>query len=194
VPIADMALLPVFLGWPLMFFPVHVAFLQFIIDPACAIAFEAEPAEPNAMRRPPRRPDEPLYTGWNVTLSLLQGGGVLALCIAMFGSALDRGLAEGAARALAFTTLVVANIALIFANRSWERTIIASLGSPNRFLWLISGGAVLCLALVLGMPALRDLFRFAPVDGMDLLLAIGAGLAGIVWFEIFKLLHKQRRA
>ena len=194
VPIAGMALLPVFFGWPLMFFPMHVAFLQFIIDPACSIVFEAERAEPDAMRRPPRRPDEPLYTGWNVMLSLLQGVGVLVLCIAMFYSALDRGLAEGAARALAFTTLVVANIALIFANRSWERTILASLDSPNRSLWWISGGAALCLALVLGMPALRDLFRFAPVGGMDLLLAIGAGLAGIVWFELFKLLRKPRLA
>jgi Ca2+-transporting ATPase len=194
VPIAGMSLLPVFFGWPLMFFPVHIAFLQFIIDPACSIAFEAEPAERNAMRRPPRRPDEPLYTGRNVTLSLLQGLGVLVLCIAVYGIALDRDLAEGAARALAFTTLVVANIALIFANRSWERTILASLGSPNRSLWWITGGAALCLAIVLGVPTLRELFRFAPIGGMDLLLAIVAGLAGIAWFELFKLLRRPRPA
>ena len=194
VPIAGMSLLPVLFGWPLVFFPVHVAFLEFIIDPACSIVFEAERAEPDAMRRPPRRPDEPLYTGWNVTLSLLQGIGVLALCIATFGIALDRGLAEGAARALAFTTLVVANIALIFANRSWERTVLATIAIPNRSLWWITGGAALCLALVLGVPALRDLFRFAPVRGFDLALAIVTGLAGVAWFELFKWLRRPRRA
>ncbi len=193
VPIVGMSLLPVFFGWPLIFFPVHIAFLEFIIDPACSIVFEAEGAEPDAMRRPPRRPDEPLYTGWNVGLSLLQGLGVLVLSIAMFAIALDRGLDEGAARALTFTTLVVANIALIFANRSWERTILASLGSPNRSLWWISGGAALCLALVLTVPPLRDLFHFAPVGGMDLLVAIAAGLAGIAWFELFKLFKRASR-
>jgi Ca2+-transporting ATPase len=194
VPIAGMSLLPVFFGWPLIFFPVHIAFLEFIIDPACSIVFEAERAEPNAMRRPPRRPDEPLYAGRNVALALLQGFGVLVICIAVFGIALDRGLTEGSARALAFTTLVVANIALIFANRSWERTILGSIGIPNRSLWWISGGAALCLALVLGVPALRDLFHFAPVDSSNLALAIVAGLASIAWFELFKLLRKPRLA
>ncbi|MBK7814854.1 MAG: cation-translocating P-type ATPase [Rhodocyclaceae bacterium] len=192
VPIAGMSLLPVLFGWPLIFFPVHIAFLEFIIDPACSIVFEAERAEPNAMRRPPRCPDEPLYTGWNVALSLLQGVGVLVLGMAVFGIALERGLAEGAARALTFTTLVVGNIALIFTNRSWERTVLATIAIPNHSLWWITGGAGLCLALVLGVPALRDLFRFAPVAFPDLLLAIGAGLAGIAWFEFFKLLHKSR--
>ena len=135
VPIAGLALLPVLFGWPLVFFPVHIAFLEIIIDPACSIVFEAEPEEANVMHRPPRPPAEPLFGGWNLALSLLQGAGVLLLCIAMFGIALDRGLAEGAARALAFTTLVVANIALIFTNRSWEQTILASLHRPNRALW-----------------------------------------------------------
>jgi len=192
VPIAGLSLLPVLFGWPLVFFPVHIAFLQFIIDPACSIAFEAEREEPNTMRRPPRPPDEPLFNRWNLSLSLLQGTGVLLLAIAMFGIALDRGLAEGAARALAFTTLVVANLTLIFANRSWERTILASLRMPNRSLWLITGTAALCLVLVLEVPVLRELFHFAPLDRGALLLAVGAGLASIAWFELFKLVRNLR--
>ena len=118
-------------GWPLVFFPVHIAFLELIIDPACSIVFEAEREEPDTMKRPPRRPDEPLFGGWNLALSLLQGVGVLLLSMAVFGISLYRGLGEGEARALTFATLVVGNIALIFANRSWERTILASLRMPN---------------------------------------------------------------
>jgi Ca2+-transporting ATPase len=114
------------------------------------------------------------------------------LSIAIFGIALARGLGEGEARALAFTTLVVANIALIFANRSWERTILASLRMPNRSLWLITGAALVCLGLVLYFPLLRDLFHFAPLDRGDLLLAVVVGLAGVAWFELFKLFRKPR--
>jgi P-type Ca2+ transporter type 2C len=194
VPIAGLSLLPVLFGWPLVFFPVHIAFLQFIIDPACSIVFEAEREEPNTMRRPPRPPAEPLFSGWNLALSLLQGTGVLILAIAMFGIGLERGLSEDAARALTFTTLVVANIALIFANRSWERTILASLRVPNRALWLVTAAAGLCLLLVLEVPALRDLFQFAPVDGSDLFLAVVAGLISVAWFELFKVIRKPRLA
>lgn len=191
VPIAGLSLLPVLFGWPLVFFPGHIAFLEFIIDPACSIVFEAEREEPNTMRRSPRPPDEPLFGGWNLALSLLQGIGVLILAMAVFGVALARGLAEGEARALAFTTLVVANIALIFANRSWERTILASLRSPNRALWLVTGAAALCLALVLQVPELNDAFHFTPPSSGNLLFAVVVGLMSIIWFELFKLFNHK---
>jgi Ca2+-transporting ATPase len=194
VPIAGLALLPVLFGWPLMFFPVHIAFLQFVIDPACSIVFEAEREEPSIMRRRPRPAASPLFGGWNLALSLLQGAGVLVLAFALFGTALERGLGEGAARALAFTTLVVANLVLIFANRSWERSLLASLRSPNRSLWLITAAASICLWLALEVPGLRELFRFAPVDRHHLLLALGIGLASLAWFELLKRVRKPRLA
>jgi Ca2+-transporting ATPase len=50
VPIAGLSLIPVLFGWPLVLLPVHVVFLELIIDPACSIAFEAEREEPNIMR------------------------------------------------------------------------------------------------------------------------------------------------
>ena len=192
VPIAGLSLLPVMFGWPPAFFPVHIAFLQFIIDPGCSIVFEAEPDETDIMRRPPRPPGEPLFRGQNLSLSLLQGAGVLILSVALFGMALHHGLRENAARALAFTTLVVANIALIFTNRSWERTVFASLRVPNRSLWLISAAAMLCLAIVLEVPVLRDLFHFAPLDGSSFLVALAAGLGSVAWFELFKVVRKRR--
>ena len=192
VPIAGLSLLPVLFGWPLVFFPVHIAFLQLIIDPACSIVFEAEREEPDTMSRPPRRSDEPLFGERNLALSLLQGAGVLLLCMAIFGVALHRGIEEGVARALAFTTLVVANLALIFANRSWELTILASLRMPNRSLWIITAAAALCLALVLYVPLLQNLFRFGTLSGRDLLIAVVAGFASIAWFELFKLMRKPR--
>jgi Ca2+-transporting ATPase len=191
VPIAGLALLPVLLGWPLVFYPVHIAFMEIIIDPACSVVFEAEHAQDDVMRRPPRAPTEALFGGWNLALSLLQGTGVLVLCLAVFGFALHGGLAEGAARALAFTTLVVANLALIFANRSWDETILGSLRRPNRALWWVSGAAAAGLALVLLVPGLRGLFQFAPPDGTHLAIAAAAGVISIGWFELFKRLRRR---
>ncbi|HSN33802.1 MAG TPA: cation-translocating P-type ATPase [Ideonella sp.] len=187
VPIAGLSLLPVLFGWPLVFFPVHIAFLEFIVDPACSVVFEAEPEEADTMRRRPRPPDEPLLGARHLGLGLLQGAGVLALCIALFGLALGRGLGEGAARSLAFTALVVANVALIFANRSRDGSLLGSLRVSNRALWWVTGASLLGLALVLHVPWLRGLFEFAPLAPGPLLLALAAGLASIAWFELLGL-------
>ncbi|HET6371636.1 MAG TPA: HAD-IC family P-type ATPase, partial [Nitrospiria bacterium] len=127
VPIAGMSLIPVLFKWPLVLMPVHIAFLQFIIDPACSIAFEAEPEEDDVMARPPRDPKEPLFGRRLLGISLLQGISVLVITLAVFLIALSRGQGEVEARALTFTTLIVANLGLIFTNRSWSRPIPATL-------------------------------------------------------------------
>ena len=72
VPIAGLSLLPVLFGWPLILLPVHIVFLELIIDPACSVVFEAEPEEPETMQCPPRNPKEPIFTGRTIGLSLLQ--------------------------------------------------------------------------------------------------------------------------
>ncbi len=192
VSVAGMALLPVLFGWPLIFFPVHIAFLEFIIDPTCSVVFEAEKEETNTMRRPPRSPGEPIFSGWNLGLTLLQGLGILLLAMIIFGTALERGVTEGEARALAFTTLVVGNIALIFASRSWERTILTSLHSPNPALWWIVTAAVLLLTLALYVPFINALFHFAQPDPGNLFIAVMAGIISMVWFEVFKLIRKPQ--
>ena len=43
VPIVGLSLLPLF-GGPVLLLPVHVVLLELIIDPACSLVFEAEPA------------------------------------------------------------------------------------------------------------------------------------------------------
>src|SRR5580765_4637910 len=61
VPIAGMSLLPVLFGWPLALLPVHILFLELVIDPACSVVFEAEAEEADVMHRPPRKGGEPLF-------------------------------------------------------------------------------------------------------------------------------------
>ena len=57
VPIAGLALLPLLFGLPILFGPIHIAFLEMVIDPVCSLVFEAETEEDDVMRRPPRPPD-----------------------------------------------------------------------------------------------------------------------------------------
>ena len=150
------------------------------------------------MRRPPRDPREPLFGGRTLALSLLQGASVFLVVLAVFGVARSLGRSDLEARTLTFTTLVVANLALIFTNRSWSRTIPATLHSPNPALWWIVGGALGLLGVVLYTPGLRDLFHFAPPRPVDLAIGLAAGVAGILWFEGLKALglagnHPGRR-
>jgi Ca2+-transporting ATPase len=192
VPIAGMSLLPVLFGWPLVLMPVHIVFLELIIDPACSLVFEAEPEEDDVMKRPPRHPDEPLFSRDIVILGLLQGVGVLAIVLAVFAIAFDRGQGAEDARALSFTTLIVSNLALILANRSRTRTIVQSLRSRNAALPWVLGGATVFLALLLSIPAVRHLFAFSKLHPDDLALCLGAGLFSIAWFEGFKLLRARK--
>ena len=192
VPIAGLALIPVLFRWPLVLLPVHVVFLELIIDPACSIAFEAEPEEANVMKRPPRSPQELLLDRRTVLLCLLQGASVLLIALAVFVIAHLRGESETNTRALTFTTFIIANLALILANRSWTRPIVATLRSPNPALWWVIGGALAVLALVLNIPFARDLFRFSKIHTMDLAICSIAGVFSVLWFETLKIFSHGR--
>lgn len=192
VPIAGMSLLPVLFNWPLVLLPVHIVFLELIIDPACSVVFEAEREEADVMVRPPRNLDAPLFGRRMITFSLLQGLGVLVIVFGVFLTAMLRGQGEWDARALAFTTLIVANLCLILTNRSWSRTILDTLRTPNRALWWVLGGAVFFLGMVLYVPFLRALFRFSTLHPIDLAICAVAGVISIFWFEIFKVIRYRR--
>lgn len=185
-PIIGMSLIPVLFQWPLVLLPVHIVFLELIIDPACSIVFEAEPEEKGIMNRPPRSLKEPLFDKRTIGLSLLQGLVVLVIVLSVFLIALYNGQGELDARTLSFTTLIIANLGLILTNRSWSSTIFTTLRSPNSALWWIMGGAVTFLGFVLYFEPLQSLFSFSFLHLNDLLLCIFAGLISILWFEGLK--------
>ncbi len=192
VPIAGMALLPVLLGWPTVLFPLHIAFLELVIDPACSMVFENEPSEADVMQRPPRDPQAPLFAGMTLALALLQGLGVLAVVLGAYAWSATW-LTEPAARAFAFSALVAGDVALILSNRAVSATLWASLRVPNRTLWAVIGITLGLLALTLYLPWLTKLFFFAPLSGPDLLAALGLGLLSVLWFEAIKLTQRWRK-
>jgi Ca2+-transporting ATPase len=192
VPTAGMAVVPLIAGWPLVFFPVHIVFLEFVIDPACSIAYEAEPANPDIMKRRPRDPREPLLGRQLLWFALVQGLVVLFATAVLYWAALRYGVPEGRARAMAFAVLVIGNTALILSNRSRTRSIIVTLATPNRPLWFVIGGALSGLLLALYVPALRDVFHFEAPAWQELLLATIAAFGGVVLTEIWKRMLRGR--
>jgi Ca2+-transporting ATPase len=171
--------------------PVHIVFLELIIDPACSTAFESEREEPNVMQRPPRDPREPIFGLRTTMTALLQGLSTLLIVAAVFFFALRQGQPETHARALAFTTLIIANLALIWTNRSWTGTVFQSLRSRNTALLWVTGGALVLLVLVLAVPFLRELFRVSTLGLADVSLCVAAGGASILWFEATKLVTRR---
>ncbi len=186
IPIAGMSLLPVLFKWPLALLPVHVLFLELIIDPSCSIVFEVEREESDIMRRPPRSLSAPLFSRSMLIVGLVQGLGILTVVAGIYVFALSQGLGEREARMFAFVSLVVGNLALIFANRSRTHFIFQSWRTGNRALWWVSGAAVVCLGLVLGIPALRDIFQFAPLHRWELALLALAALGSVSLVESVK--------
>ena len=193
VPTTGMSFLPLMFGWPVFLYPVHIVFLEFVIDPACSIAFEAEPAHPATMRRPPRDPKEPLLGARLLWYSFLQGMAVLIAVAVLYFLVLDHGFSEERARAMAFTALVLGNAALILSNRSQSRSIFATLGMPNRALWWVVGGALGGLAVALYLPPMQRIFNFEALAWSDLLLCMLAASAGMLWSETVKVLPRTRK-
>jgi Ca2+-transporting ATPase len=192
VPIAGLALLPLMLGLPILLGPIHIAFLEMVIDPVCSLVFEAEAEEDDVMSRPPRDPDEPLFSGPLIGWSLLQGAFAFGLVAVIFVVAFHRGMPTDEVRALTFFSLVMAIVGLIFVNRSFSASLITALRRPNQALaWVLLVVAVI-LAVTLLWPFASDLFRFGPLHLDDLALTIGAGAVVLIALEFLKPLWRTR--
>jgi Ca2+-transporting ATPase len=191
VPVVGAAFLPIAFGMPPLLLPVHVVFLEFVIDPACSIAFEAEPSEQGSMERPPRDPRAPLFDAGTLVTGLALGASALAAMALVTGWAFAQGRPLDEMRALGFATIVIGNLAMILANRSRERTILGTLARPNPALWWVIGATLAALAAALYVPAAAAIFRFAPLDAPELGIAFGAGLLGVAWLEAVKLARRR---
>jgi P-type Ca2+ transporter type 2C len=173
VPITVLALLPPLLGWPVLLYPPHIVFLELVIDPACSLAFENEPEEPDLMGRPPRPPDESVLSRRALLAALLRGLWAALLLAACYGWALTR-LPPPQAGATAFAALILCNLGLLLSHR--QRGLLAALRMANAVFAAISACALGLLAAVLYVPAVAILFRFEPPPagwlGVALLTAV----------------------
>jgi Ca2+-transporting ATPase len=191
VPIAGMSLLPVLVGWPMVLGPVHVVFLELIIDPVSSIVFEAEPEEPGTMARPPRRPDAPLFDMALLLHGLLQGGVVMLAALGIFQLGIHDAHGQEVARCMAFVTLVIGNLGLVLTNRSMTSSAFRVLARPNRALVLVIITTLTALILAISVPWLRGLFGFAPLAWPRFAEAAGAALVCIVVNDLIGIIWRR---
>jgi Ca2+-transporting ATPase len=190
IPIAGLSALPVLFGWPLILLPLHIVFLEFIIDPACTTVFEAEPEEKDIMQRKPRSIYSRIFNKKAAIIAGIQGIVALILVVAVYQYAVSTGLSINAARTMSFTTIVLTNLALIMTNRSWSQSIVGIFRRPNKAFWQIIGLTILALLLVIYVPPLASLFAFSALSPLNLLICFLAGFGSTGWFEFYKVVKK----
>ncbi len=186
VPIAGMALMPLLFGMPLLLGPIHIAFLEMVIDPVCSLVFEAEKAERGLMRRKPRPALEPLFSGPTVVWSLFQGALVLLMVGAVAWFAPRYGLSEEQTRALSFTALVLGIVALIFVDRATSSSVVKAILRPNRALAVVMVIVLATLSAALFWPWAQGVFDFAALPGAWLALPPLAAFGVLVVLEVVK--------
>ncbi|MDO8285546.1 MAG: cation-translocating P-type ATPase [Rhodoferax sp.] len=186
LPIVGLSVLPVLLGWPMLLMPVHILFLQLVIDPACSVVFEAEPLEAKAMTERPRKPSTRLFDAAVLARGFWQGIGLLGILLVVYVLSRSVSGSENVARAMVFTVLVLSNLGLIQVNRSWAPTSLRGLRVVNQaFVW-ISLFTLGLLAAVLSIPVISQLFAFEVPSPELLLGGFAATLLGLAWFEAVK--------
>ncbi|HEY6941868.1 HAD-IC family P-type ATPase, partial [Dokdonella sp.] len=175
VPIMGMALLPLLTGGPLVLWPIHIVFLELVIDPACALVFEREPATADIMRRMPRDPRRPVLGLRLLASGVADGALMFAASALVYGVGRAIGCTDAAVAAAAFVALVAGNVGLIALNRG-----SGLLRTRNRTFWIVVAGAAIGLVATLGLAPVGRFFRFeAPPPGM-IALAAGLPLAALV--------------
>lgn len=186
LPIAGLAIAPLLLGFPVILGPIHIAFLEMVIDPVCTLVFEAEDEEGDIMDRSPRDPAERLFSAGLIGWSVTQGTVAFAAVVAILFWGANRQMPEDELRALSFFTLVIVIIALIFVNRSFRASPAAALGRPKPAMLLVLAAVSGILATVNLWPAAQDIFGFGPLHRDDLFLTAGGGLAVLLILEALK--------
>lgn len=187
VPIAGLALLPILMGLPPILYPMHVILLELVIDPVCSLVFEGEPSERHAMERPPRPTSESLFGTSQIVLGFVQGAIVLGAVLGLYVGALNAGLPEMQARAVAFVALVLGNLVLAFADAAEPGT---SFFDRRRLaFWGIGAGAAAIIAMVLYVPPLAAILQVSPPNLSWLAITLTVAVLAGGWFGLARRLR-----
>nr|WP_157221168.1 cation-translocating P-type ATPase [Sphingomonas formosensis] len=186
VPIAGLALLPLVTGLPFLFGPIQIALIELIIDPVCALVFEAEADEEGLMARPPRAASEPLFSSVMIVRSVAQGVIAFLLLAALYFGSLWYGLNADAVREQIFFALIASLLALVLANRSFGRSTRTLIGHRNIALRWILGGIAIGTAAILGLRPLQHVLHFAPPSPWMVLVAFSVGILLLICLQSLK--------
>ncbi len=184
MPIIALALVPALAHWPVLLMPVHIVLLELLIDPACAIVFEAEPEVEDIMTRPPRAAGATPFALDSLQYPVLQGLGFAAILLLGYALLLNRGIDAAQGRTAAFVALVFGVFLLTLANRNLSHFLLRRTQLGNPWLPRMFGGVTVMLAVVIGVPFFREVMGLSIPDATTLGAALLMLAATLVWFEL----------
>lgn len=193
IPIIGLALIPAFMPMlPILLMPLHIVFMELIIDPVCSIAFESEKEERGIMEQRPRNANEAFFGKKRIWLSVLEGAILLASVIIVYYISSNRGHSENETRAITFSTLILGNIFLILSSLSKTRSLVAVLREGNKSLLIILSVAMVLLIAVNSIPALRIIFNFDYPGIQHFAPAIIASGVVLITLELLKYFNLKK--
>jgi Ca2+-transporting ATPase len=159
------------LGEPLLLLPIHLVALELLLHPVVSLVFQADPPDPDTMRRPPRPLGEALrLRAWArpYAVGIALATAVVSVYLVALGA-----WPEDQARALAFAALLASQPVLLLSMRSPDRPLWAS-GRP----WtttLVVVLAVLAIATVavVYVPPLAALLHLQPFPAPGWAVVVG---------------------
>ncbi|GAA0281006.1 HAD-IC family P-type ATPase [Alteraurantiacibacter aestuarii] len=188
VPIAGLTLMPLLMGQPLLFGPIHIALLEMVIDPVCALVFEAESPEADTMSRKPRDPRKSILSLPVIAWSVLQGVLAFAALAVVYLAAVYWQLPEGQWRGLMFFALIAVILALILVNRSFSASLVKAFYRKNRALVFILAIVTTVSALILTVDPVRKFLKFDMLELPQGAAIVGTGIGVLLLLEWLKAL------
>ena len=180
------------IGLPLPLLPLHLLWINLVTDGLPALALVVDPTDEDVLKRPPRRPNEPMLgrSQWNyiVLTGMLQAFVTLSVFVWALRS---RNLAE--ARNLAFTVIVLAELFRAFAARSVTRTFWEVGAFTNmRLLGVVVVSALIQIGIH-HIPATESLFQIGSISMRDCILSVAVGLFPVTVLELQKLIRRGQQ-
>lgn len=193
IPIILVVTLPLLLGWVFtdVFSPVHVIFMELIMGPTCSIIYENEPMEAGTMNRPPRLMTSTFLSFRQLLISIIQGLMITAGCLIIGYIYIQNGYANDVVRTIIFTTLLLSNVFLTLANRSFYHAVFQTLQYKNKLIPGILAITMLFIIALLLSPGLQSLFRTTPLSFTQFLYCAGTALVATWWIEVIKWMKRR---
>ncbi|MBL7917722.1 MAG: cation-translocating P-type ATPase, partial [Bacteroidia bacterium] len=187
IPIIGLALVPaIFSSMPLFLMPLHVVFIELIIDPVCSVVFESSGEEKRIMERKPRDVNELFFGSKKMLASAVKGLLLLAMVFIVYFLSVKEGHTEQEVRAIAFSALIIGNVFLIISELSKTRSAFSILISGNKLIYVLLPAVAVLLVVILKIPALQQIFAFSFPGYTHFLIALIGAFILLVVLEIIK--------
>ncbi|HXY21776.1 MAG TPA: cation-translocating P-type ATPase [Burkholderiaceae bacterium] len=192
VPIIGLALVPALLDWPILLLPVQIVLLELLIDPACSVVFEAEPADADIMNRPPRRLDATPFSSTNVLAGVAQGAGLALILLLAYFALRQVGASVEQDRGAVFLVLSADVLLLTLANRRGSAGHLMLDQGRNPWVGRMAVGVVMLLVAANLLPALRNVLGLAPFNLQGAWVAIIAAILSVTWLAWLRHMAQRR--